>query len=131
MQASSTPITSPMITYVTLPEATTNITQLLDRVIQGEEIIISKTDKQSPTSPPQTAIAHPVSLDNMQANSSFQTTSKSATRRYLRQLSQSCRPSLNSESLIPTPYSGRSPSYENKREERQRRSQCYLKISKS
>ena len=33
---------SPMITYVTLPEATANIVQLLDRVCQGEEIIISQ-----------------------------------------------------------------------------------------
>jgi prevent-host-death family protein len=33
---------SPMITYVTLPEATANIVQLLDRVSQGEEIIISQ-----------------------------------------------------------------------------------------
>lgn len=32
----------PMVTHVTLPEATANITQLLDRVIQGEEIIISQ-----------------------------------------------------------------------------------------
>ena len=32
----------PMITYVTLPEATANIVQLLDRVSQGEEIIISQ-----------------------------------------------------------------------------------------
>jgi antitoxin (DNA-binding transcriptional repressor) of toxin-antitoxin stability system len=31
-----------MITHVTLPEATTNIVQLLDRVMQGEEIIISQ-----------------------------------------------------------------------------------------
>ncbi len=31
-----------MITYVTLPEATANIVQLLDRVSQGEEIIISQ-----------------------------------------------------------------------------------------
>lgn len=31
-----------MITQVTLPEATANIAQLLDRVIQGEEIIISQ-----------------------------------------------------------------------------------------
>ena len=31
-----------MITYVTLPEATANIVQLLDRVSQGEEIIISE-----------------------------------------------------------------------------------------
>ena len=34
-----------MITYVTLPEATANIVQLLDRVAQGEEIIISQTGK--------------------------------------------------------------------------------------
>jgi prevent-host-death family protein len=32
----------PMITYVTLPEATANIVQLLDRVSKGEEIIISQ-----------------------------------------------------------------------------------------
>lgn len=32
----------PMITYVTLPEATAKIVQLLDRVSQGEEIIISQ-----------------------------------------------------------------------------------------
>jgi HTH-type transcriptional regulator / antitoxin HigA len=31
-----------MITHVTLPEATANIAQLLDRVSQGEEIIISQ-----------------------------------------------------------------------------------------
>jgi prevent-host-death family protein len=31
-----------MITHVTLPEATANIVQLLDRVSQGEEIIISQ-----------------------------------------------------------------------------------------
>ena len=31
-----------MITYVTLPEATANITQLLDRVQQGEQVIISQ-----------------------------------------------------------------------------------------
>ncbi|OUC15831.1 MAG: antitoxin [Alkalinema sp. CACIAM 70d] len=31
-----------MITYVTLPEATANIAQLLDRVLQGEEIIIAE-----------------------------------------------------------------------------------------
>jgi prevent-host-death family protein len=31
-----------MVTYVSLPEATANIAQLLDRVIQGEEIIISQ-----------------------------------------------------------------------------------------
>ena len=31
-----------MITYVTLPEATANIVQLLDRVSQGEEIVISQ-----------------------------------------------------------------------------------------
>ncbi len=31
-----------MITHVTLPEATANIIQLLDRVSQGEEIIISE-----------------------------------------------------------------------------------------
>ena len=34
-----------MITYVTLPEATANIVQLLDRVAQGEEIIISQAGK--------------------------------------------------------------------------------------
>ncbi|MEP0916496.1 type II toxin-antitoxin system prevent-host-death family antitoxin [Leptolyngbya sp. DQ-M1] len=34
-----------MITHVTLPEATANIAQLLDRVIQGEEIIISQDGK--------------------------------------------------------------------------------------
>lgn len=31
-----------MTTHVTLPEATANIAQLLDRVMQGEEIIISQ-----------------------------------------------------------------------------------------
>ena len=31
-----------MITYVTLPEATANIVQLLDRVSQGEEIVMSQ-----------------------------------------------------------------------------------------
>jgi prevent-host-death family protein len=31
-----------MITHVTLPKATANIAQLLDRVSQGEEIIISQ-----------------------------------------------------------------------------------------
>ena len=34
-----------MITYVTLPEATANIVQLLDRVAQGEEIIISQAGR--------------------------------------------------------------------------------------
>ena len=34
-----------MITYVTLPEATANIVQLLDRVAQGEKIIISQAGK--------------------------------------------------------------------------------------
>jgi prevent-host-death family protein len=32
-----------MITHVTLPEATANIAQLLDRVRQGEEVIISQS----------------------------------------------------------------------------------------
>jgi antitoxin (DNA-binding transcriptional repressor) of toxin-antitoxin stability system len=120
-----------MITYVTLPEATTNITQLLDRVIQGEEIIISQDGQAiahiSPTNRDRSLRVPGQYAGKLIIPDNF----KSATRRYLRQLSQSCRPSLNSESLIPTPYSGRSPSYENKREERQRRSQCYLKISKS
>ena len=34
-----------MITYVTLPEATAYIVQLLDWVAQGEEIIISQAGK--------------------------------------------------------------------------------------
>ena len=43
-----------MITYVTLPEATANIVQLLDRVSQGEEIIISQAGTPiAHISPPQ------------------------------------------------------------------------------
>lgn len=34
--------TKPMITHVTLPEVATNIIQLLDRVLKGEEIVISQ-----------------------------------------------------------------------------------------
>jgi hypothetical protein len=74
MQASSAPITFPMITYVTLPEATTKITQLLDRV-KAKKSSSPKTDKRSITSLPQTAIEHPAPLDNMQTSSPFQTTS--------------------------------------------------------
>lgn len=54
-----------MITYVTLPEATANIVQLLvgeasrngNRVSQGEEIIISQAG-QPLAEPPGTGIAH-------------------------------------------------------------------------
>jgi antitoxin (DNA-binding transcriptional repressor) of toxin-antitoxin stability system len=46
-----------MITHVTLPEATANIAQLLDRVRQGEEVIISQAG-QPLAKPPETGIAH-------------------------------------------------------------------------
>jgi antitoxin (DNA-binding transcriptional repressor) of toxin-antitoxin stability system len=46
-----------MITYVTLPEATANIVQLLDRVSQGEEIIISQAGEPLAQTPG-TGIAH-------------------------------------------------------------------------
>jgi antitoxin (DNA-binding transcriptional repressor) of toxin-antitoxin stability system len=46
-----------MITHVTLPEATANIAQLLDRVRQGEEVIISQSG-QTLAKPPKTGIAH-------------------------------------------------------------------------
>jgi antitoxin (DNA-binding transcriptional repressor) of toxin-antitoxin stability system len=54
-----------MITHVTLPEATANIAQLLDRVSQGEEIIISQNGQAishiSPTNrDDQAAIAQPL-----------------------------------------------------------------------
>jgi antitoxin (DNA-binding transcriptional repressor) of toxin-antitoxin stability system len=48
---------SPMITYAKLPEATTNLSQLLDRVRQGEEVIISQSG-QPLAKPPETGIAH-------------------------------------------------------------------------
>jgi antitoxin (DNA-binding transcriptional repressor) of toxin-antitoxin stability system len=46
-----------MITHVTLPEATANIAQLLDRVRQGEEVIISQSG-QALAKPPETGIAY-------------------------------------------------------------------------
>jgi antitoxin (DNA-binding transcriptional repressor) of toxin-antitoxin stability system len=46
-----------MITHVTLPEATANIAQLLDRVSHGEEIIISEAGHPL-AKPPETGIAH-------------------------------------------------------------------------
>ena len=55
-----------MITYVTLPEATANISQLLDRVMQGEEIIISQASQPiahiSPASRDRASTANPQSV---------------------------------------------------------------------
>ncbi|MBE9012350.1 type II toxin-antitoxin system prevent-host-death family antitoxin [Pseudanabaenaceae cyanobacterium LEGE 13415] len=50
------------MTHVSLPEATANIAQLLDRVMRGEEIVISQNGKAVAHISP----ANPVSKENQQ-----------------------------------------------------------------